>query len=302
MKGVEGFKARLGANIQESMGGAAGGAGGPLPEPAHGVPSRYDGVTRPRDALTIPVAKLRPDPDQPRKEFDPEDLAMLGESLKARGQLQPIRVRWAGEGGWVIVSGERRWRAAQIAGLEALAAVEAKGEPRPEDVLEDQLVENCVREDLKPVEQAHAFRALMDRRGYSGRQLAEVLHVSHAHVQRALALLVLPEDVQSQVERGALAPSAAAEIAKIAEPEVQSRVAQAAVTEGLRRDEVAELVQAVKAKRSAPPARPEPVTLDVGGVVVTLKWKKGGEVVTATQALRKALKQLHDRERDDQAA
>ena len=160
MKGVERFKAQLGGHIMESMGASAGaGAGGPLPAPAHGVPARYEGVTRPRDALTIPVDKLRPDPDQPRREFDEEDLQRLAESLRSRGQLQPIRVRWdAGQQSWVIVSGERRWRAAGLAGLTSLACVEVKGEPTPDEILEDQLIENCLRADLKPIEQAHAYQ------------------------------------------------------------------------------------------------------------------------------------------------
>src|SRR4051812_45128101 len=160
MKGVDRFKAQLGGHIRESMGAtSAAGAGGPLPTPAHGVPARYDGVTRPKDALTIPVAKLLPDPDQPRSEFDEEELARLAESLRTRGQLQPIRVRFdAPRSAWVIISGERRWRAAMIAGLASLACVEVKGEPNADAILEDQLVENCLRSDLKPIEEARAFK------------------------------------------------------------------------------------------------------------------------------------------------
>ena len=306
MSGVEKFKARLGANIQESMGGGNGaaGAGGPLPGAVR-APSRYDGVTRPREALTIPVAMIRPDPEQPRKDFAPEELEMLARSLKTRGQLQPIRVRYdesQGEGGWTLISGERRWRAAKLAGIEMLTAVEVKGAPSPDDILEDQLVEKCVRADLKPIEQAHSFRALMERRGYSGRQLAEVLNCSHASVQRALALLELPAQVQDQVEQGALAPATAFEVSKIADPATQVEVAQAAVAEKLSRTEVSELVQAVKAKRPIPSPLPEPLTIDAGGVIVTLRWKKGSDRVTAVQALKKALKILQESGRDDQAA
>ena len=89
----------------ESMGGSMGEVGGPLPTPAHGVPSRYDGVTRPKDVLTVPIAKLVPDSEQPRSEFDDDELQRLAESLRSRGQLQPIRVRWdAIRELWVIVS------------------------------------------------------------------------------------------------------------------------------------------------------------------------------------------------------
>ena len=306
MKGVDRFKAKLGGNIQESMGapasggGSASGAGGPLP-PSHGVTARYDGVTRPKDALTIPVEKLLPDPDQPRREFDEEELERLAESLKTRGQLQPIRVRWdAGQGAWVIVSGERRWRAARRAGLPALACVEVKGELSADTVLEDQLVENCLRTDLKPVEQARAFEALMDRKGLSGRQLADLLNLSRMTVARALSLLELPADVLDQVEQGTLTPSAAYEVGKITDAGVQAEVARAAVAEGLTRSEVNDLVQAVKARRPAPIAKREPETFDLGdGVIVVVRWRKPGGL-TPVQALRKALKLAQERDRPDQ--
>ena len=108
----------------------------------------------------IAVENLRPDPVQPRREFDDDDLHRLADSLKVRGQLQPIRVRWdQPSGSWVIVSGERRWRAAGMAGLPTLACVEAKGGPlRRKTILEDQLVENCLRSDLKPVEECTLTR------------------------------------------------------------------------------------------------------------------------------------------------
>lgn len=303
MKSAERFRASLGGNIAESMGATGpGGAGGPLPGMAPRVPNRYDGVTRPREALTIPVAMIRPDPDQPRKEFDPEDLAMLAESLRTRGQLQPIRVRWdvaanEGKGGWLIVSGERRWRAAGMAGLETVHAIEAKGEATADDILEDQLVENAVRADLKPIEQAHAYRALIERRGYSGRQLAERLAISHMSVQRALALLDLPAVVQDQVEQGAISPATAFEVGKLDDPAEQAELAQAVVEQKLTRSEVAAAVQAVRAKRPTPAAKPTPVDLDLGdGTTVRIAWKKANGISPA-QALRRATKMLQERER-----
>src|SRR5206468_5331750 len=110
------------------------------------------------------------------KEFEPGALERLAESLKERGQLQPIRVRWeAGMDKWVIIAGERRWRAATLAGLATVAAVEASGPLTDDEILGDQLVENCVREDLKPIEQARAFKALMDRNDWSAIRLAKAL-------------------------------------------------------------------------------------------------------------------------------
>ena len=163
-----------------------------------------------------------------------------------------------GRGGrrWVIVAGERRYRAARLAGLATLICVEAKGRQSPDDRLEDQLVENCVREDLKPVEQAHAFRALLDRRGCSYRQLAESLNISHQAIVRALALLDLPDDLQAKVDAGAVPASAASEVARIADAserrEILARVEAGAMT----RDDVTRAVKSRGAKGRG--ARPTP--------------------------------------------
>jgi ParB family chromosome partitioning protein len=200
----------------------------------------------------------------------------------------------------VIVSGERRWRAASLAGVASLACVEVKGEPTPESILEDQLVENCLRSDLTPVEAARAFKALMARRGYSARQLAETLALSHMSVNRALALLDLPASVQEHVEHGVLAPSVAVAVSRLP-ADVQEEVAAAAVAEGLTRSEVSDLVRAVKAKRPAPAPRPDPLVLDVGdGVTVTVRWRKPTGVSVA-QLLRRALKAVAGQERPDAA-
>jgi ParB family chromosome partitioning protein len=160
--------------------------------------------------------------------------------------------------------------------------------------LEVQLVENALREDLRPLEQAKAYRRLMEARGWTMTELAAELHVHQTSVGRALALLELPCTVQESVERGALAPASAAEIARLADPAAQAELAAAVVEGGLSRSEVAEAVRAIRARRPAPAARPDPVSVDVGGAVVTVRWKKGGEALDAAKALRKALKALQE--------
>lgn len=266
------------------------------------VPDRWRGVERSRDMAMIPVAKIVRDPNQPRQEFDEEDLARLAESLRIRGQLQPIRVLWQEDGGmYIVLAGERRWRAAQMAGLEKLACVIHEGALTDEEKLVIQLVENALRADLKPVEQARAYRRLMDTRGYSTRELAAELHIAQTSVVRALSLLDLPAEVQGRVEGGELAATVAAELTKLPDPVLQAEVAQAVVAEGLTRAEVTELVQAVKSRRPTPSRRPEPVAVDLGDCTVTIRWKKASEI-TALQALRKAAKQIQERERPDQAA
>lgn len=249
------FMSKFGANIAESMrrGDRVTGPGqGPaIPAPGQGGEAdRYRGIARVREALSIPTDQLRPDPDQPRQEFDQVALEQLAESLRRRGQLQAIRVRWDAAGsGWVIVAGERRWRAATMAGIANMTAIECKGELTPADLLEDQLVENLLREDLKPMEQALAYRRLLDARGCTITTLSEDLKVSRQNIMRALSLLDLPEDVQAHVDSGALPPSTAAEVAKLADPETVREVAKRILAADMPRGDAVELIREVAAAR-----------------------------------------------------
>jgi ParB family chromosome partitioning protein len=293
-----------GSNILSSMGA---GQSQELPaglDPAAALqrPAHLEGLTREKAAARIAVDRIVRDPDQPREEFDEEALQRLADSLRTRGQLQPIQVRWdEGRGVYVILVGERRWRAAQRAGLAELSCIVVDGELPADERLMIQLVENALREDLRPVEQARAYKALMEARGWSGNQLAKELHIAQSSVVRALALLELPAPVQAQVEQGALATTVAAELTKLPEPAMQAEVAQAIVDQGLTRSEVAEVVKAVRARRPAQ-TRPDPVEVDLDdGITVIVRYRKP-TTVTAQQALRKALKVLQDRDRDDQAA
>ena len=293
-----------GSNILSSMGA---GQSQDLPaglDPAAALrrPAHLEGLTREKAAARIAVDRIVRDPDQPREEFDEEALQRLADSLRTRGQLQPILVRWdEGRGVYVILVGERRWRAAQRAGLAELSCIVVDDELPADERLMIQLVENALREDLRPVEQARAYKALMEARGWSGNQLAKELHIAQSSVVRALALLELPAPVQAQVEQGALAATVAAELTKLPEPAMQAEVAQAIVDQGLTRSEVAEVVKAVRARRPAQ-IRPDPIEVDLGdGITVVVRYRKP-TTVTAQQALRKALKVLQDRDRDDQAA
>lgn len=276
--------------------------GEPDVAPAHGA-DPFAGRRQLREACAIEVARIIPDPDQPRKDFDPEQLAMLADSLKARGQLQPIRVRWdEGRGSYVVVVGERRWRAARLAGLESVACVVVAGTPTAAELLEDQLVENALRQDLRPVEQARAFHTLMDSLGLTQTQLAGRLRISQGTVSQALSLLELDGSVQGRVDAGEIGPAAAYEIARLSDPAEQGAVAAAVVEQGLTRSEVADVVRAVKARRPAAPPRPDPVTLDLGdGLTVVVKWRKANGV-TAAQALKKAARLAQERERAGEAA
>jgi ParB family chromosome partitioning protein len=288
-----------GSNIAESMG--AGLERGEKAVATSTMPSRWQGVTKSKNAVEVPLDKIVPDPHQPREEIEPESLGRLAESLKTRGQLQPIRVRWdEAQEKYVLICGERRWRAAGLAGLASMSCVVSEGPIDPGELLAMQLVENCLREDLKPIEQAKAFKALMERNGWSGNQAAKELGIAQPTVVRALALLELPPPVQEQVEQGALAPATAYEIGKTRDPEIQQELATRVVNEGLSRSEAIEAVTAARQGstrtgkgRGAGRIRKPPTsrTLKAAGCKITVEHRKGVDDDLLAAALREALAQ-----------
>ncbi len=305
-------------NADESMG-----AGRPAAAPVHGappagpraVPARLQGVVRAANAAEIPVDRIAPDPGQPREDFDPEPLGRLAESLRTRGQLQPIRVRWdEGAGVYRIMMGERRWRAAQMAGLATLSCVIYEAPLAPAELLAVQVAENALREDLKPIEQARAYKALMDLNEWSARQVARELAIDHSNVVRSLKLLETPAAVQDLVEQGTLSPATAYEVSKLEDPGAQAEVAARVVAENLSRAETVEVVRQAamrtpRAKqagkgRAAIRARPRPTrTLKAAGCKVTVANRRGVDDALLIAALREALGQVEAAiEPGDQAA
>jgi ParB/RepB/Spo0J family partition protein len=293
-----------GSNVAESTGAAR--SDGLPPgldlSQAAGMPAKLVGLAKEKGAARIARDRIVRDETQPREEFDEEELGRLAASLKVHGQLQPIRVRWdEGRGVYVILMGERRWRAAGLVGLPEMSCIIHEGHLDDADRLGLQLVENALRVDLKPVEQARSYRRLMDAKGWSTREVADELKLSQSSIVRALTLLELPAGVQALVDRGDIAASVAAEVSKLDDPEIQEQVAEAASGGKMKRDEVADLVRAVKARRPAPAARPAPVELDLGdGMIVRLTWRKANGV-GVVQAMRRALKAAQDRERAGEA-
>lgn len=153
--------------------------------------------------VLVPVEKIVPNPDQPRRDFDPDALLDLANSLKQKGVIQPLIVRAIpGTDRYEIVAGERRWRAAQIAKLHELPVVIR--EFNDTEVLEIAIIENIQRADLNAIEEALAYRQLMDRFGHTQEKIAEALSRSRSHIANLLRLLALPEDVQGYVKNGAL--------------------------------------------------------------------------------------------------
>jgi ParB family chromosome partitioning protein len=292
---------RFGSNLAESMGAgrnaAAGSPATATPPPAPPNSGRHEGVTRLRAGAEIAVDRIAPDPNQPRTEFDPDAVARLAESLKSHGQLQPICVRWDDAAGrYVIVTGERRWRAAVSAGRPTVTAVILDGPLSDSQVLEMQLIENALREDLKPVEQARAYRTLMDRNGWPALKLAEVLHLHVGTVTRALALLELPGDVRDRVESGALAPSVAYEISKVSDPAAQRGLAERVVSQGLSRAEtIARVRQSSKpSPRAGKPRvkKPSSRVFRTASARVTVELRKAGGPEDMLAAVREVARQI----------
>jgi len=141
----------------------------------------------------VPIACIKPNPLQPRQYFDPETLNELAESIRARGLLQPIIVRRGPDGDYTLVAGERRLRAAEIAGIGLVPAILSD-----DDLLEVALEENVQREDLSPLEEAEALAALAQERGHSHADLAHVIHKSRPYVSNTLTLTRLPDDVKQE--------------------------------------------------------------------------------------------------------
>ncbi len=160
--------------------------------------------TPPRPDLTLPVERLHPNPDQPRRHFATEALEELAASIRAKGVIQPLIVRPLADrpGHYQIIAGERRWRASQMAQLHELPALVRDLDDT--EVLEIAIIENIQRADLNALEEAEGFRQLMDRFGHTQERLAAALGKSRSHIANLLRLLQLPPDVQDHLRQGRL--------------------------------------------------------------------------------------------------
>lgn len=182
----------------------------------------------PRRADTrLPVEKLQPNPEQPRKDFDQAALEALADSLRQKGVIQPLVVRVKGDH-YEIVAGERRWRAAQIAQLHEVPVVIRELDDT--EVLEIAIIENIQREDLNAIEEALGLRQLIDRFGHTQEKVAEALSKSRSHVTNLLRLLNLPGEVQKMVREGALSAGHARALITAPDP---LRLAQTVIARGL---------------------------------------------------------------------
>ncbi|RST29750.1 ParB/RepB/Spo0J family partition protein [Sphingomonas ginkgonis] len=169
----------------------------------------------------IEIASIRPNPNQPRRQFDEESIAELAQSISARGVLQPILVRLAAGGTYQIIAGERRWRAAQRAQLHRIPAIVREMDDAA--TAEVALIENIQRDDLNALEEAQGYKALITTYGHRQEDVAALVHKSRSHVTNLLRLLDLPEFVQKALMNGEINMGHARAVAAAADPEALTR-------------------------------------------------------------------------------
>ena len=233
------------------------------------------------EPVSLPLRDIEPDKSQPRKAFDEESLAALAGSIAKHGLLQPIAVRPAPAGGWRIIAGERRWRAARMAGLTEVPVVIR--EVSDEQAMELALIENLQREDLDPIEEAMGYQQLMERCNFTQEEAAKRLSRSRSAVANSLRLLNLPDEVIEMVRQGQLSTGNAKVILSLEGEELQTQAAKQVVKQGLNVRQTEQLCkQLAKAPKEKPlpvrPALPDEVELalrQVLGGPVKVQYKNG---------------------------
>jgi ParB family chromosome partitioning protein len=244
-----------------------------------------------RSLRHVPVELLHPNPNNPRKHFAEEDLNTLAQSLKAKGLLQPLVVRPRGDGSFEIVAGERRWRASQLAGLHDLPVLVRELDDK--ETLEIALIENIQRSDLNALEEARAYRQLLDQYAYTQQQLADAIGKSRSHIANTMRLLNLPEATQKQIEEGSLtAGHARALIATETPEELADKIIKLNLTVRQAED-LARTKAPVGTKGKAAPykdadtrALEKQLTANLGlSVAIKHKDKLGGQVLISYKTL-----------------
>jgi ParB family chromosome partitioning protein len=220
-----------------------------------GLSSLIPGAAQEQGLLEVPVSAIEPNPRQPRVDFPEESLAALARSIREVGVLQPVVVR-SRDGGYELVAGERRLRAARLAGLATIPAIIREGDDT--ESLREALIENIHREDLGPLELASAFQELLEELGVTQETLAERLGYSRAHIANTIRLLSLPGDVQRLLAEGKIQAGHARALLGLPDEEARSSLALRIVAEELSVRQVEDLVRSYMDRPdSVHPSRPE---------------------------------------------
>lgn len=205
-------------------------------------------------AVTVKISEIEPNRDQPRKEFDSEALSELAESIAQHGVLQPLLLRPMLSGGYRIVAGERRWRAARMAGVSEVPAVIREMTDAEEMLFA--LIENLQREDLTPLEEARGYQTLIETQGFTQEEVSQAVGKSRPAVTNSLRLLNLPEEVQQMLEAGEITAGHARTLLSFKTPEAMRLGAQKA-KEGVSVRELENLSKRLQGQKAPQPARPQ---------------------------------------------
>lgn len=233
----------------------------------------------------VPLSLVSPNPFQPRRIFDETELEELANSVKTKGVLQPILVRKLGDGGYELIAGERRWRAAKIAGLKKIPAIVRPATDA--EAMEMALIENLQRKDLNSMEAARAYQRLMKEFGLTQEAVSRALGKERSSIANTVRLLALQSEVQGWVESDQLSLGHAKVLLAIADPEQQVRLGRRTVTERLSVRDLERLVRPVqRAGRSSnarkghrPSEIEERLARRLGTKVRLIHGKTGGKLV-----------------------
>ena len=214
--------------------------------------SRFDETEG--EIRSLPLRRLEPNPLQPRREFEPEALQALADSIAAHGVIQPLTVREAENGYYQIIAGERRWRAARMAGLEEVPVLVLEADDKT--VMELALVENLQREDLNPMEEAAGYRTLMDEYGMTQEEVARRVGRSRPAVANSLRLLSLSDELAAMVRDGTLSPGHARALLSLDDEGLRRQAAQRIIALQLSVRQAETLCRNLAAPKPAPQEKP----------------------------------------------
>ena len=206
-----------------------------------------------KNSLLLPISQVESCAAQPRKLFDPDALADLADSIRQHGIIQPLTVRKLQSGYYQIIAGERRWRAARMAGLAQVPVVVIEADDRK--AMELAMIENLQREDLNPIEEADGYRVLMEQYGMTQEETAQQVGKSRSAVANALRLLHLTDDVRALVEEGKLSGGHARALVPLT-ADLQKKAAAVIIKDALSVRQTELLVKRLSAERAEKPAKP----------------------------------------------
>jgi len=206
----------------------------------------------------VPIAQIKPSPFQPREDFDTQSIEELSQSIKEKGVIQPLLVRRKGDD-FELIAGERRLRAANLLNIKELPIIVK--DVNDEDSLELALIENIQREELNPIEEAHAFQFLIDKFHLTQEKISEVLGKSRVSVANILRLLKLPQEIQQEIKKGRISFGHGRALLEVEDENLQRRLAQEVISKGLSVRELENLLKmrrpkGIKRKMGVSPREP----------------------------------------------